>query len=188
MTAQKIPLFDKEQLWHFSFDFYAPERIKQLCLMLQDDFDININLVLFLLWYSEHCQRIVGAAHIEHLLDAIAEADSWVEEFRTHRRQLWQRIQRSSHKVNDDVRKALLDAELTLEAQVQSVIIDYANKNLPCDDLNNEQTNLIALDFVASENLDVYFHYLHPGNNPRLWNAQQTLIHHLLRRSSAKAA
>lgn len=38
--------------WDFSLQFYAHDGVEELCLQLQDDFHIDVNMALFCCWYG----------------------------------------------------------------------------------------------------------------------------------------
>ena len=39
-------------LWDYSLKLYTHEDVKQLCLTLQDCYDINVNMILWCCWYA----------------------------------------------------------------------------------------------------------------------------------------
>ncbi|WP_144392781.1 TIGR02444 family protein [Pleionea sediminis] len=179
MTESAI--FDRQQFWQFSFEFYQQDNIEEACLKLQDDFDLNINVILFLLWYSTHAQKVISTKQVEGLLDAISVADERVQEFRQFRKTFLAKVSHQEVADMHDVRQALLDTELTLESKVQHVIIEYANEHLILPgNVEPIVEHPIELDFVAHENLDIYCRYLHPETCREIFQAQQDLINTLI--------
>lgn len=41
-------------LWKFATEHYARDGVAQLCLRLQDEYDFDVNLLLFCCWYGAH--------------------------------------------------------------------------------------------------------------------------------------
>lgn len=173
--------FSRKSFWQFSCDFYSKPQIEQACLALQDEFDLNVNIMLFLLWYSAAQGRLLNTAQIESLLLAIDKPQQWVMEYRLFRKHLWSKMLANKDQPNPEIKQALLSAELKLEEQVQSVLFDYAKQHLaaandPCAD----EVHLIELEFIAHENLDAYVTMFHSEPSPQLWQLQQDLLNRLL--------
>ena len=40
--------------WNFSVKFYSSMNVAEACLALQEEFDLDINLLLFCLWFSRN--------------------------------------------------------------------------------------------------------------------------------------
>ena len=41
------------EFWRFSLEVYQDEEVQRLCLSLQDDYGLDVNVVLFCLWLSK---------------------------------------------------------------------------------------------------------------------------------------
>ena len=41
---------DEPAFWRFSVQFYRQPAVAEVCLLLQDEFGIDVNLLLFVLW------------------------------------------------------------------------------------------------------------------------------------------
>lgn len=41
-----------QNFWHFSLDLYDREGVANACLALQDDYQLDVNLILFCFWYG----------------------------------------------------------------------------------------------------------------------------------------
>lgn len=63
---------DPDAFWHFSLAYYARLGTAEVCLPLQDDIRLDVNVMLFLLWQAQ-CGRRVGAADIRSLIEFVAE-------------------------------------------------------------------------------------------------------------------
>ncbi|MEE4246432.1 MAG: TIGR02444 family protein [Kangiellaceae bacterium] len=180
LTSFTAPVheFDKQAFWQFGYDFYQLPDVEKTLLVLQNQFGLNVNLTLFLIWYSYNFQHIITTRHIERLLDAIAIQDEWVAEFRSYRKDFTSKMQNQLEIDITDVKQSLLDSELTLEALVQAAIIQYAKQNL-LSTAPTENIKIIEVNFIANENLDCYFQYIHPEQQPRLWDATKLLLSRL---------
>ncbi|MCO7224703.1 TIGR02444 family protein [Pleionea sp. CnH1-48] len=172
--------FDKQEFWQFSFDFYQSGQVQESCLVLQEEYGFNVNLILFIVWVSQKNPQLIKPEQIALLVEAIEEADGWVSEFRQYRRELWRRISQASENNAQDIKQALLDAELTLEARVQQELIDFANQHFSSWPHRGFAGDRIELDFIVSENLDTYFRTRFPGKRSSLWQLQRGLIEQLI--------
>lgn len=181
MTENQQPVFDKQLFWQFSCEFYQQKGVERACLTLQNEYGLNVNLTLFLLWYAVHAQKVIQTKQLESVLDAITIADERVQAFRNFRKQFWDQIPESEKSAMHDVQQSLLDTELTLESKVQAGIIHYANQHLIVPpNVQSIIEHPIELDFVAHENLDIYCRYLHPESQPQLFDLQQRLVSALI--------
>lgn len=45
-------MYQKQSLWTFSCTLYAADGIADCCLFLQDEYDVDVTLLLFSLWYA----------------------------------------------------------------------------------------------------------------------------------------
>jgi uncharacterized protein (TIGR02444 family) len=174
------PMFSKQSLWQFSCDFYAEPSIERSCLALQEEYDLNINMLLFLLWYSVVERRILSSAEIELLLLAMDKPQQWVSEFRLFRKQLWSKMITHSTEPDPEIKQALLSAELKLEQQVISALFDCASLQLSKNTSSESPVQLIELEFIAHENLDAYIELIVQSVSDDLRRLQQDLLARLL--------
>lgn len=174
-------MFTRRSFWQFSCDFYAEPQVEKVCLTLQDEYDLNVNIILFLLWYSAAQRQLLSSSQIEALLLAIDKPQQWVTEYRLFRKHLWSKMLANKDKPNPQIKQALLSAELKLEEQVQSALFDYAKQHLAAaNDSSVKIVDLIELEFMAHENLDSYVAMYHNTPPPELWQLQQDLLNRLL--------
>ncbi len=62
--------------WQFSLDFYARPQVADACLALQDSADVDVNVLLYLLFLAAHKRQIVR--------DDVARIDTIAAEWRAH--------------------------------------------------------------------------------------------------------
>lgn len=112
-------MLSTETFWAFSLNLYQHNEIKQACLSLQNDFDLNVNLLL-LCSFLDHNRIDLSARQFDQLRAAITPIDNQIKQIRQ---------QRIAQKNLDQGRyKALLDQELTLEKSQQACLIAVFNK------------------------------------------------------------
>ena len=56
--------------WTFSLNVYAEQEVADVCLNLQDQFDVDVNVLLFMLWSADQGRRI----SLQEIRDIIALA------------------------------------------------------------------------------------------------------------------
>ncbi|MFN3230605.1 MAG: TIGR02444 family protein [Alphaproteobacteria bacterium] len=55
-------MLDQQSFWEFSTALYSDPTVKESCLALQDEFDADVNLVLFCLWAGDVDSNILDHA------------------------------------------------------------------------------------------------------------------------------
>lgn len=126
-----------EALWQFSLALYP--QVQSLCLEWQDNFGVNINLLL-LLCYLE--QQQLGLTH-QQLQQLTAELGQFSHQFTQPLRAL----RRNSINANlsaankHKLKQALLAAELSLEQMEQQLLLDH------CPSLISEAEPMLELYF-----------------------------------------
>lgn len=124
--------FPQHPLWDFSLKIYAQKGVSQACLALQEEFGVDVNLLLFFCWTAA-----AGAVRLgeERICKAVAIVESWhteiVRPLRVLRRRLKQGFDGVSNVPSQTLRSTIqaieIDAEhieqLTLAASV-SVSLD----------------------------------------------------------------
>ncbi|MFT4927454.1 MAG: hypothetical protein ACI8WB_003561 [Phenylobacterium sp.] len=111
-----------KQFWHFSGELYGKPGVKEICLNLQDQFDLNVNLVLLLCWCEQH-QRVLSAVQVEALVAGIAQ---WHQDYTRPMRVLRRRLARDDA-TDSEAKQAMLDAELALERVEQRLLLAVFN-------------------------------------------------------------
>lgn len=113
-----MPRFEAEDFWQWSGQHYANEDVKNACLALQDEFGLNVNLLL-LCQYAQTQGLGISIGQIPVLIACIGHSD---EALRAHR------AQRKAAKTGDpSVYTQLLEQELAMERAQQSELIACLN-------------------------------------------------------------
>ncbi len=101
-----------EDFWQFSVSRYGKPGVADACLTLQDQFGINVNLILLYCWCIEHDHQPTPAAR-EALNSTVAKTNPAIELHRKKRRLA---------KGCPDY-EAMKQAELELEAEQQKALV-----------------------------------------------------------------
>lgn len=115
------PAPTEQQLWQFSLALYP--KVQPLCLQWQDNFGLNVNLLL-LLCYLEQQQLSLTS---QQLLQLAAELDSFSRQFTRPLRTLRRNSSGASLAANQQqhLKQTLLQAELSLEQLEQQLLLEY---------------------------------------------------------------
>ena len=115
-------IFSTERLWQFSLNIY-PEKQKEL-LRWQDEHGANVNLALFCIYTDQH-QIALTQEQIETLHQSITSfSKRATNKLRVLRREF--KVQSSDISYYEQIKKHLLEAELLLEKQEQSLLVEQA--------------------------------------------------------------
>lgn len=139
--------------WDFSAQLYAQPGVSKACLRLQDDFDLDVNLLLFCLWFA-HCGP--GRLSREDLLACAELIQTWQAETLKPLRA----IRRQSHSsLPADLaafsRHSLLAAELATERVEQELLYRWAagrDRAADTDGPAEAARNLVA--YLAMQKLE----------------------------------
>lgn len=102
--------------WAFSLKVYPDWQ--QSLLSLQDDYDLNINLLLLCVYLQQRNQQLNN----QQLSALISICDQTKPLLMSHRE-----VRRAARGVNEQIYSQLKQAELELEKQQQRALIDMAN-------------------------------------------------------------
>ncbi|WP_333608412.1 TIGR02444 family protein [Arsukibacterium sp.] len=147
-----------EQLWQFSLALYA--KVQPLCLQWQDNFGLNVNLLLLLCYLEQH-QLSLSSSQLQQLA---ATLDSFSRDFTKPLRQL----RRNSSQApltparQQQLKQALLKAELVAEQLEQQLLLAH------CPPLSLTAKPLIELYLVVL-NVDI------PTLSGQLFDLRQAL-------------
>ncbi|MEE4184825.1 MAG: TIGR02444 family protein [Gammaproteobacteria bacterium] len=106
--------FPEHPFWPFSLQLYAQPGVSAACLELQDDYGLDVNLVLFCIWSGLHGP---GELQADELSESIARAASWQTE-------VVQRIRYVRRTLKHDALGATTELAAVLRPRVQAVEID----------------------------------------------------------------
>lgn len=109
----------EDGLWDYAAKRYA--LCREACLVLQDKFQVNVNLLLLLCWCVEH-GAVVTLADLTRLRDVIADSDLALKQHRITRQQ-------AKPPAGDAAAyEALKKQELALEAEQQRILVNTYNQ------------------------------------------------------------
>jgi uncharacterized protein (TIGR02444 family) len=124
--------------WPFSVNAFGQPEIERLCLALQDQHDLDVNLLLFCCWLGLQESAVLTAAQVQTLIDA---TDEWqaeiVKPLRAIRRRLKQQTGGVSPQQSLALHRAVAGIELESEQLEQTTIlqqaITYETSSLPTE-------------------------------------------------------
>lgn len=104
--------------WQYSLNCYAREGVERLCLRLQNQYGVNVNVLLWACWSAEQGVALEQVRLLQALrLIAPCQCD-YVEPLRAMRNALTSPMQQA-------LRKKILAAELEAEKVVQHTLYEY---------------------------------------------------------------
>lgn len=113
------PLTIKEHsLWRFSIDFYADKTNREALLFLQKQHQLNINIILAMLWHAVSGR---GTCKLESIKNLLTVIKPWQINITEGIRDIRCKID----KQHQELYQLALDAELYSEKIQQSIIYDF---------------------------------------------------------------
>ena len=132
--------------WTFSARVYARSGVTDACLKLQDDFGLDVNLLLFCLWSAAEGPGRLDAADVDRLTELVGQWQSeTVQPLRAIRRQPREAL---GDELARFFRATMLQAELDAERVEQELLFRWAGEHP-----RNPETDVAA---EAARNLIVY--------------------------------
>ena len=129
----------EQQFWDFSLRLYSQSSVMETCLCLQDEYQLNVNMVLFCC-FAHHLSLPLNRPFITALHQAAERTDAHIVAHRQQRKQYKQRAAINQGEMFDPAHYQLLkQQELALEKQQQSHLIDAAQTYQAQLSLDNEQ-------------------------------------------------
>ena len=126
-----------DDFWHFSLKAYEITQVKDTLLYAQDNLGLNVNLGLFCLYLNQQ-NIFLTKQQMQELVAKLDEFSStFTKELRALRFDFRTKQQELSH--YEQIKKALLKAELLLEQQEQELLVNTTNKwqIFKCENQNN---------------------------------------------------
>ncbi len=139
------------EFWNSACNFYENKSNQILLLKLQDDFRININRLLFSCWFSQWFKNVFDRMMIINEPEMFAELELAVAQLRKTRRNFEVKWKKPIIGNYNMARYHLLEGELALEKESQSLLVSYY-----CVGKNEDTSSLdeISLDFLIIENIE----------------------------------
>ena len=123
-------ILSADEFWHYTSTRYAHGDIATLAILLQDNYAVNVNVLLFVCWCLEH-GWVINLTQLNDIVVAIAESEKTLIEHRKVRKQMRQQLDnqpQDKHEGLQDAYNALKNQELVLERTQQEIIVTMANK------------------------------------------------------------
>ena len=154
MTNTSPAADNGNDLWTYCLALYAEPGIASACIMLQDRYGVDVNLVLYASWAAG---RRPNALTDQDFIPLIAATDTWqrhvTSTIRQARRALKSEAEPLSDEAYQDLRRHLLDAELGAE----KIEIDRLFALSP---LENVEAAAIDVRERAERNIRAYLTHL----------------------------
>ncbi len=144
-------MLQASEFWNFSVSLYAAESVKHQCLLLQNQFNLNVNVLLLCCFLDKRKEQL-SEADMFVLLEVISDNQIELAAFREQRIKNRGTVQYQS----------LLKEELNIEKQQQALLVDALNT------LNMRQWH--------NTNIRVYIQSLFPVLTDQLKIEIETLI------------
>ena len=136
------PFFD------WSVDHYARDGVEPLLLRLQDDFDFNVNLILWGCWAANHFEEIPEALWRQ----AFEQSDGWAKNVTASLRHARRYLKVATDQedeaaltLREDVKNAELTAERIEQSRLEALAKASLAKDIPADVESRARRNLILL-------------------------------------------
>jgi len=140
--------------WNFSVQHYCRPGVAESCLTLQDGYDLDVNLLLFCIWYGQNFGEL-SAAQIDRAMKfSTLWATDVVKPLRQSRR--WIKLHKEKVGIPLDGLEKFRDKVKRLELEAEQLQQDHLQQLLT---LRNEGCQHGSFDAV-SKNLDSYLQSL----------------------------
>jgi len=80
--------FPESNFWNFSINFYQISDIEKSCLALQDNYQLNVNLILFCHWLALNKQQALSQSQWQILVAAAQPWEDIIQTLRKSRRMI----------------------------------------------------------------------------------------------------
>lgn len=110
---KSLPIDDSEGFWQFSVQLYRCEGVKEYCLRLQNESELNVNFLLLSAWMNLH-EVSLTEEQTRRLEQACAETQLTLNQMR---------FLRTNFLKNSKEYKKHLSEELRIEAEQQKIML-----------------------------------------------------------------
>lgn len=162
----------RARFWDFSLTFYSQPRVADLCLGLQEDFGLDVNLILFGIWYGQHFGNMPDPL----LQDAISCSRNWLDNVVQPLRNVRTTMKKDSAlraqfpgESYENLREGIKEMELGAEKLQQELLQQLAEQN-------SATGNDASGDNAALSNLLRLCKELQPGRDNSLRERLQEIV------------
>jgi len=150
--------FPNSELWNYSTQIWTLPEVKVICLALQNNYDANVNILLYCCWVGDK-NLSLNDDDIQSLLDSIQPWQTIIKPLRDSRKMMQQHLIAMPANMVDQTVANMSEMELNAEHMSQLAIektlkpemISHCSdqSNIECS-LSNIKTYLNSLDGIAS--------------------------------------
>lgn len=168
-SMDKKSSWPQESLWDYSLTYYARDSVPQFLLALQDQFDLDVNIILFAIWAGAESGLLLNEEHFSKLDSAACEwRENVVKPLRAVRRAS-KHFKTIEIAKAGDIRPRIKAVELDAEHVGQIMLTNKIS------DLTKVATTNKHADAVAA-NLNSYFKYSGIDINQKTQDARIFLV------------
>lgn len=152
--------FPNSELWNYSTQIWTLPEVELICLEMQNDYDININILLYCSWVGDK-KLLLNDDDMQTLLDTVQPWQIIIKPLRDSRKMMQQQLIAMPANMVDQTVANISEMELNAEHMTQlamekalkleSISPASDQDNIECS-LNNIKTYLNALEEVSSIN------------------------------------
>jgi len=132
-----------DTFWQYSLEIYGRDGVSEQALLLQDEFQVNVNMLLLLCWCLDN-GMIVTLNQWQVLHAAIADTDTQLASHRGKRRDA-----KAARPFNQKAYEALKQEELAIEMQQQEALTTMFNRltveSVPVKGVNGSVAGFVNL-------------------------------------------
>ena len=151
--------FPDSKLWSFSEQTYSLPEVKDICLDLQNNFDADINIILYCLWIADKCIKL-NQEDVKALIQAtLPWQNSILKPLRDARKMMKQHIIAMPAELQEQTISNLREMELNAEHMSQMALekiidVNKSSQETPAVECATLNTSLYLqqLDAVSSIN------------------------------------
>ncbi|MEM9101064.1 MAG: TIGR02444 family protein [Pseudomonadota bacterium] len=145
-AADLQPQFVEHPFWKFSLRVYAHKIIEQQCLFLQNEYGLNVNVLLFSAWQAIENKRLLASRDYQFIQETTEQWNKKVQTLRTLRHKL-KNFSDSAVEAQADINEKLKNIELAAEYIEQTMLASLSFTSQPTS---------LTTPFLVEQNL---YHY-----------------------------
>ncbi len=130
--------FPNSEFWNYSTHLWTLPEVESICLTLQNDFDANVNLLLYCCWVGDKNLRL-NEDDLQILLDTVQPWQTIIKPLRASRKMMQQQAIAMPANMKDQTITNLTEMELNAEHMTQ-LALEKALKPENIADSNNSST------------------------------------------------
>jgi len=135
--------FPNSEFWNYSSQIWKLPDVENICLELQNNYDINVNLILYCCWVGDKNLNL-NDDDLQILLDTIQPWQTMIKPLRDSRKMMQQQLIAMPANMLDQTIENISEMELNAEHMSQLALEKALKpeKISPCENLNNIECSL----------------------------------------------